>query len=135
MYEFNEIEEYLKKLNHAESVSASQECIEPSIRAIFILLQEGFPKRHEFKEEEFEAILEKIPGKLKHLDFHRLYLYSKFWLNFYTVAKYGLEKIGVGQEKLFEKGEAELALKHADKCASAAVHLENYIEYPLVGIL
>ncbi len=56
-----------------------------------MLLQEKYPKKYEFNEEEFEAILKKIPEKLKHLDFHKLYLYSKFWLSFYTVAKYGLE--------------------------------------------
>ena len=74
--------------------------------------------------------MEDIPEKLKHLDFPKLYLYSKFWLSFYTVAKYGLEKIGVGPEKLFEKEEAELALKHADKCYFAANQLRSYVEHP-----
>jgi len=41
-----------------------------------------------------------------------------------------LEKIGVGPEKLFEKGEAELALKHADKCRFAAEQLRDYIKHP-----
>jgi hypothetical protein len=81
-------------------------------------------------QEEFEAIFDKIPERLKHLDFPKVYLYSKFWLSFYTVAKYGLEKLGVGAEKLFEKEEAELALKHADKCKSVASQLESYIKHP-----
>ena len=126
----DEAEQHLKSWHYPESISASQECIELSIKAIFMLLQEEYPKRHEFKEDEFEAILEKIPEKLRHLDFPKIYLYSKFWLNFYTVAKYGLEKLGVGPEKLFEKEEAELALKHADKCYSAASQLKNYVEHP-----
>jgi len=126
----DEAKHHLKSSNYPESISASQECIELSIKAIFMLLQKEYPRKHEFKEEEFEVILEKIPEKLKHLDFFKLYLYSKFWLNFYTVAKYGLEKIGIGPEKLFEREEAELALKHANKCESAASQLKNYIEHP-----
>jgi len=130
---WNKLDEAKKRLesrHYPESISASQECIELSIKAIFMLLQEKYPKKHEFSEEEFEAILKKIPERLEYLDFHKLYLYSKFWLSFYTVAKYGLEKIGVGPEKLFEKEEAELALKHADKCYYGARQLENYIKHP-----
>ena len=122
-------QEHLKYGQYPESISASQECIEFSIKAIFLLLQKEYPKTHEFKEEDFEAILNKIPDKLKHLDFPKLYLYSKFWLRFYTVAKYGLEKLAVGADKLFEKEEAELALKHARKCGSAASELENHFRY------
>ena len=126
----DEAKEHLDKWHRPESISASQECIELSIKAIFLLLQEQFPRRHEFKEEEFEAILDKIPERLKHLDFPKVYLYSKFWSNFYTVAKYGLEKLGVGADKLFEKEEAELALKHADKCKFVASQLESYVKHP-----
>ncbi len=125
-----EAKEQLKKFNYPESISASQECIELSIKAIFLLLQKKCPKRHEFKEEEFRVILNKIPDRLKHLDFPKLYLYSKFWFTFYTIAKYGLENIGIGPEKLFEKEEAELALKHADKCDFAASQLNSYIRTP-----
>ena len=79
-----------------------------------------------FNEEKFEAILKKIPEKLKHLDFHKLYLYSKFWLSFYTVAKY---ERGSWTEKLFEKEEAELALKHVRRCYEGANQLKNYMEH------
>lgn len=126
----NEAEESLKRFHYAESISASQECIELSLKAIFLLLESKHSKSHQFSEEEFERILEKIPEKLKYFDFHKLYLYSRFWSAFYTVAKYGLEKIGVGPEKLFEKEEAELALKHARKCITAGSQLENYLKYP-----
>jgi hypothetical protein len=40
-------------------------------------------------------------------------------------SKVWLREIGVGADKLFEKEEAELALKHADKCRFAASQLEN----------
>jgi HEPN domain-containing protein len=125
----DEAREHLKKFNYPESISASQECIELSVKAIFLIFQEEYPRKHEFSEEEFEKILKNIPNELKHLDFPKIYLYSKFWLQFYTVAKYGLEKFGIGADKLFEKEEAELALKHADKCEFAANRLLNYKKY------
>jgi HEPN domain-containing protein len=124
-----EAREHLEKLNYPESISASQECIELSVKAIFLLFQEKYPRRHEFTEEEFENILKMIPDQLEHLDFPKVYLYSKFWSQFYTVAKYGLEKLGVGADKLFEKEEAELALKHAEKCELTARLLLNYKRY------
>ncbi|KYK34071.1 MAG: hypothetical protein AYK18_14570 [Theionarchaea archaeon DG-70] len=126
----SEAREHLKHFNYSESISASQECIELSIKSVFLVLQEEYPKRHEFKEEEFENILKKIPDNFEYLNFPQLYFYSKFWLSFYTTAKYGLEILGIGADKLFEKEEAELALKHAQKCESAARILKDYIEYP-----
>ncbi len=125
-----EAKEHMKYYHYSESISASQECIELSIKSIFILIQKCYPKRHEFKEEEFELILNNIPKKLQNLDLPKLYLYSKFWSEFYTVAKYGLEKIATPAQKLFEKEEAELAIKHADKCYWAAFQLNNYTKHP-----
>ena len=129
-HKLDEAKMHLKTLHYPESISASQEVIELSIKAVFLLLTGQHPRKHEFKEEEFESILSKVPEELKYLDFPKLYLYHKFWSSFYTIAKYGLERIGVGPEKLFEKEEAELALKHAEKCKRAADLLENYIKHP-----
>jgi len=129
-HKLDEAKTHLKNFHYPESISASQEVIELSIKAIFLLLTGEYPKKHEFKEEEFEKILNKVPEKLKNLDLPKLYLYHIFWSKFYTVAKYGLEKIGIGPEKLFEREEAELALKHADKCKYATSQLESYIKHP-----
>lgn len=115
---------------HAEAVSSFQECIELSIKAIFLLLTDSYPKSHEFKDKEFKDILDKIPKALLHLEFHKLYLYSKFWSNFYTIAKYGLENFSIGAEKLFGREEAELAKLHSEKCYSAAYQLKEYLKNP-----
>ncbi|TDA42286.1 MAG: hypothetical protein DSO07_00155 [Thermoproteota archaeon] len=119
-HKLDEAREHLKMSHYAESVYSSQECIELSVKAIFLLFQEKYPKRHEFKEEEFERILSRIPDDLKYLELHKVYLYSRFWSQFRTVAKYGFEKLGIGADKLFEREEAELAIKHAEKCRNAA---------------
>nr|MDO8080816.1 HEPN domain-containing protein [Candidatus Freyarchaeota archaeon] len=125
-----EAENHLKKYNYPESISAAQECVELSVKAIFLFLQEEYPKKHEFEEKDFEKVLEKIPKKLEYLDLPKVYLYAKFWSNFYTTAKYGLEKLGVGAERLFEREEATLALKHANKCRTAAIQLESFVKHP-----
>ncbi len=130
---WNKLEEAKRELNswhYAESISASQECIELSIKATFLLLTESYPKRHEFKDEEFELLLDKIPEDLKYYNFPRLYLFHKLWSGFYTVAKYGYDKFGTGPEKLFQKDEAELAIKHADDCKRAGDALLTRIKYP-----
>lgn len=119
----------LNSLHYPESISASMECIEFSMKAIFLLLQEKYPKRHEFKDKEFIKVLEKVPKKLEHYNFPRLFLLSKFWSSMYTIAKYGQEEFGVGPEKLFRKDEAGLALKHAEECKFAVNRLESYVKY------
>jgi len=62
----NEAKSSLENHHYAESVSASQECIELSVKAIFLLLllQEEYPRKHEFKEEEFEKILKRSQRNL-----------------------------------------------------------------------
>lgn len=119
-----------EKLNSAEAVSAFQECIELSLKAASLLLIEKYPRDHKFDEKEFREMLDRIPENLRNLEFHKLYLYSKFWGNFYTIAKYGLENFGIGSNKLFAKEEAELAQKHADKCYFSCAQLKNYLEHP-----
>ena len=118
------------KGRYAEALSSFQECIELSIKAIFLLLTDSYPRSHEFKDKEFKDILDKIPKVLAHLEFHKLYLYSKFWSNFYTIAKYGLETFSVGAEKLFGPEEAELAKLHSEKCYHAAHQLKDYSDHP-----
>ena len=44
------------------------------------------------------------------------------------MAKYGLDRLGVGADKLFGREEAELALKHADACYTCASNLFNWIK-------
>lgn len=126
----NEGKQSLNNWRHAEAISSFQECIELSLKAISLLLLDKYSKDHKFDEKEFKQVLNQIPEELEYLDFHKLYLYSRFWGNFYTVAKYGLENFGIGAEKLFEEEEAKLAQKHADKCYFASNQLENYLENP-----
>ena len=41
-----------------------------------------------------------------------------------------MRKFRVGPYKLFEREEAELALRDAEKCLSIANQLKNYVKYP-----
>jgi len=127
---FEEGRQSLSSRKHAEAISSFQECIEFSLKVISLLLLDKYPKDHKFDEREFKEVLNQIPETLENLNFHKLYLYSRFWSNFYTVAKYGLENFGIGAEKLFGEEEAELAQKHADKCYFAANQLKTYLENP-----
>jgi HEPN domain-containing protein len=117
----------LEKARYAESISASQETIELATKAIFLFFQQDYSKSHEFKEEEFIKVLEKIPEELKFRNFPRLFLINRFWSGFYLVAKYGNERLGIGPDKLFTGDEAKLALKHAEECNSAAYQVLDWV--------
>lgn len=121
----DEAKSQLQKFNCAESVSSSQECIELSIKAAFLILGEDFPKAHEFKEQDFIKLLSKVPKELQFHNFPRLYLLFDFWSKFYIVAKYGLEKLEVGPDRLFKDKEANLALEHAKECYFATNALQS----------
>jgi HEPN domain-containing protein len=131
-----EAQEHIRMSRYAESISSSQECIELSVKAVFLLFHGGHPRKHEFSEEEFENVLRKIPSEYYksheyfcgYVDLCKVYLYSKFWSQFYTVAKYGLDRLGVGADKLFGREEAELALRHAMTCYTCASTLFNWIK-------
>ncbi len=119
--------EYLEKYDYDKSIRESQESIEFSIKAIFYAFDIDPPKSHNFTEENFKNLLEKITKminpngpKIRTIDFQKPYLYSKFWGMFYETAKYGLEKLQIGLGNLFEKEEAELAFKHSGFCSSIA---------------
>lgn len=129
----NKLDEGKRSVEHwkyAEAISSFQECIELSLRVRSLLLLDKFSKDHKFDEREFKEVLDKIPDALANQDFHKLYLYSRFWSNFYTIAKYSLENFGIGAEKLFSKEEADLAQRHAGKCYFASMQLKNYMEHP-----
>jgi len=121
-HKLEEAEVQLKqKYNYSESVSASQECIDLSIKAIFSIVEVEFIKEHKIKEVEFKSLLDKIPQDLKNIyNYPRIYLLSKFWSYFYITAKYGLEKLKIGADKVFKEEEADLALKHARECHNAS---------------
>ena len=118
-----------KAMHNPESISSSTECIEMSLKAIFLLVTETYPKGHEFSEAEFEVALAKMPEQLEFMNFGRLYLLHKLWSTFDSVAKYGFDTFGVGPEKVFQKDEAALAIKHAEECRHAGDALLNWVRY------
>jgi len=106
-----EAEYNLNRLSYPESISSSQESIEFSVKSLFLLYGVEYSKKHRFEEGEFVKVFGNAPK-----DVARIFLLSRFWSSFYTVAKYGYERLGIGAEYLFRREEAELALRHAQEC-------------------
>ena len=119
----DEAKTQLDKLNYPESISASQECIELSIKAIYNFAKVKYPLEHAFEEENFKRVLENIAKCTKIKKMERLFMISTFWSSMYNIAKYGYQKINVGPEKLFQKKEAEFALTHAYEVCRKATHI------------
>jgi HEPN domain-containing protein len=117
-----------ERIRFAEAVSAAQESIELSAKAVFLLLGPAHPRKHDFSEEEFLAVLEEVPEGLKFHNFPRLYLLHRFWAGFYTTAKYGLEVIGSPAKDLFQLPEAELATSHATSWYIAATSVRSNVQ-------
>lgn len=107
-----------------EAISACQECIELSIKAVFHFAGVKYPAEHRFVEDDFKRVLEKLDVCARELEGkERLYMISEFWFSLYTIAKYGCGKIGVGPEVLFKRKEAFLALEHAYECYNLAMQI------------
>ena len=119
---------FSQSARYAEAVSAAQGSIELSAKAVFLLLTPTHPRKHDFTEEEFLALLASVLPTLNHYNFPRLYLLHRFWASFYTTAKYGLEVIGAPAKRLFEPPEAELAQRHASAWTTAAVALRANLQ-------
>ena len=125
--------DYLAKYDFDKSIRESQESIEFAIKAIYYAFGLKPPKSHNFTEDDFKKLLDTVQAnidpagpKISAVDFQKPYLYSRFWGTFYETAKYGLEKLHVGPGNLFQKDEADLALKHAGFCVGIANVAVNF---------
>ena len=125
----DEARRQIEGFSYPESISASQESIEFAIKAIFLCIGESHPKSHEFTDDQFIKVIAKAPSEVKSThNFPRLLLISRFWSQFYEIAKYGNEKLGIGPENLFKEHEAKLALRHAEECNMAAFGVKYWLD-------
>ncbi|NVM55472.1 MAG: HEPN domain-containing protein [Candidatus Helarchaeota archaeon] len=118
-----EAKNHLEKHAFPESISTSQECLELSIKALFLSFSKAYPSKHPH-EKEFENafidLIRNIPSDLKYENFPRMLFLCQLWSHLCTKAKYGYKKAKVGPTKLFEQLEAQLALNHANECLTVA---------------
>ena len=134
---------------YSEAIQAAQECIELSVKSTLSLLDISFSHSHIWEQDkkQFAAIAEQIQKKqlldklaaqyINHIvDLPRLLLLMNFWAQFYNTAKYGFEAEHLASAKdLFKKEEAELAIRHAQECYQAAMHLRYLREDKLAALL
>ena len=122
---------------YSEAIQAAQQCVELSVKSILTLLDVRYSRSHEWApdKKEFAAIAEQIQqrGLLEelvdqNLDYTlrlpRLLFLLNFWAQFYITAKYGFEAEHLASaQSLFEREEADLAIRHAEECLRAASSL------------
>ncbi|MBI3684066.1 MAG: HEPN domain-containing protein [Acidobacteria bacterium] len=121
----------------SEAIQAAQQCVELSVKSILSLLDVHYSRSHEWApdKKEFAAIAEQIQHRRlleglvdQHLEgtvrLPRLLFLLNFWAQFYITAKYGFEAEHLASaQDLFEREEAELAVRHAEECLRAATNL------------
>lgn len=131
---------------YSESIEASQECIELSVKSVLSFLNIEYLPRHGWNKEEFSSIAKKIQEKqildrlaaqyLDQIRLPRLLFLANFWAQFYLPAKYGFEAAYLAPpQALFDKEEAELAIRHAEECLRASSHLRYLSEEKLAALL
>lgn len=131
----------------SESIEASQEFVELSVKSVLSLLEIQYSLSHGWKKEEFSRIAQQIEKRqlLRKLTQQNLYhscrlprllLLANFWAQFYLPAKYGFEAGYLASaQNLFEKPEAQLAAQHAKECYQAASELRYLSEDKLAGLV
>lgn len=135
------------RVRWSETVEASQESVELSVKSILSLLQVEFPLTHGWNNEAFARIADQIQkrqllSKMREQNLYwaarlpRLLLLTNFWAQFYLPAKYGIEagKLAPPQD-LFEESEAKLAVQHAEECYRAVSELRYLDEGKLAAIV
>ncbi|MCX5643979.1 MAG: HEPN domain-containing protein [Phycisphaerae bacterium] len=130
----------------SESIEASQECVELSVKSVLSLLGIEYSLSHGWNKEELGHIAEQIQKRrlLNGLTQQNLYyssrlprllLLANLWAQFYLPAKYGFEAGNLASsQELFTKPEAELAVRHAEECYQAASELRYLDEDKLAAI-
>ena len=118
-------------------LQSAQTCVELSVKAVLVFLGIDFHKSHGWGEKQMQALAEQVRSKkvMEKLAEHnhqwdvnlpRLLFLMNFWGEFYLLAKYGMEASSLATpNELFQKDEAELAIRHADECERAAGHLRH----------
>jgi HEPN domain-containing protein len=130
----------------SEAIEAAQECVELSVKATLSLLGIEYKLKHKWDWEEFTDIAKQIEHRqildrlaeqnLYHCSrLPRLLLLANLWGHFYLPAKYGFAQYLAPAQDLFEKQEAELAVKHAGECHRAASELRYLGEEKLAVLL
>jgi HEPN domain-containing protein len=136
--------EHLSRFESSECVQAAQKCVELSLKAVAALLGLDYPRTHGWNREDLARLVDQIQkrplvdrlaerGLLVRLP--RLLLLVKFWGELYLLAKYGIQDGFLASARdLFERQEAELAIKHAEECSLAAHILRGLDEESLTAI-
>jgi len=124
-----EIKEVLP--SYSNIVSLCQLAIELSGKAIFKVMDLEYPREHQLLLEKNKRELMQATLELFRKEFPKYFAYKEeiprvifltyFWYNFRTLANYGLGDLP--PDRFFTKDEAELALKHAERCVSVAQSL------------
>ncbi|MCL4458763.1 MAG: HEPN domain-containing protein [Chloroflexi bacterium] len=139
--------EHLKSYTrYSESIQASQECIELSVKSTLSLLDVEYPPSHGWNREQFTGIAKQIQERrlldrlaaqnLGYIRLPRLLFLANFWAQFYLPAKYGFEvEYLAPAQDLFDKNEADLAVQHAEECYRVASQLRNLSGDGLAGIV
>jgi hypothetical protein len=111
------------------SLSNAIESIEFAAKSAFKLLGVEYKRDHRFDAASLTEFVNSLPAQAKtaSINWPRLLVLCDFWIGFYTTAKYGSDTLSVPASDLFEREQAELALRHAGEWLVAASVLNSFV--------
>ncbi len=118
-YHTQAIDSCLEVKRFAAGISHAQASTELSLKILFLLFSpEKMTDSHD--SQDISRLKRSLPQGLKSLPLAQLFLYSRFWLIFYTLTRYDYEPSFQASGQLFTASELKLAKKHAKQCLKAA---------------
>ena len=103
---------------------------------MFKLAGKDHPFSHgiSFADGKTQGFYNEVPDDFgRREDVIRVIFLTKFWGEFYELAKYGAPKLNVLPEKIFVEDDASRALDDASFCVTLAEDLLEYVEKSKAG--
>lgn len=122
-----------KLLNsHIQNVVINcQLCIELSAKAMFKLVGMDHPFSHgiSFGDGRTQGFYSKVPNDFeRRSEVVRVIFLTKFWGEFYELAKYGAPQLNVRPEMIFESSDGARAVEDATFCVELAQDLLEFVK-------
>jgi len=112
----DEARDAYESVNYPRCVLRAQESIELLLKAIYVLFERDFPRKHDIAEDLIK-ISNKFPTWLKE-KLGRIKIASKLLTEWKDKARYGDESLRLSPERIFKELEARLSLQYAEEIAS-----------------
>jgi HEPN domain-containing protein len=117
----DEARDAYESADYPRCVLRAQESVELSLKAMHVLFEGDFPRKHDIAEN-LTKISDKFPTWLKE-KLGRIKIASRLLTEWKDKAKYGDESLKLSPERIFKESEAKLSLQFAEEITSDCLRI------------